>query len=298
MAARPLSTARRTMPSASGASNMRGKMVTKSTASIQELRNRDHQTPAFQIHLTEEAGTRGQRDLARAPPHHQHRGFPAGLQDLGHPTQRPTRAVLDDLEGLQLMMVVGPLGQRWQLGLGDAQLGAAQGLRLVDAVDPLQLQDHAALVGPAGGDLHRPGSPAQLYQLRLAQRGEPIGAIGENLGQDLTLAPLGTHDAADGHPVVWGTPRGHPRISTSASWPRRRATASITVLKAWAVRPLRPITRPRSAGATCRAKRTVSPSTCSVTTTREGSSTNPCARASSRTFTGPASPPQIGTTHV
>src|SRR5512147_13656 len=134
MDTRPRSVARRTIPSSSGATTIRGKMVTISTLSIDQLRFDRHYPPALEVHFPHELLGQWDESLAGLPPHDENGHAGAGLQDLLGATQDALRRALDP-QAQDLVMVVRPLGQGFQVFVRDADVEAAERFRLVDGVD-------------------------------------------------------------------------------------------------------------------------------------------------------------------
>src|SRR5438105_1188432 len=177
IAASPASTARPTMPSATGAWTMAGKMVTTSILSIGQLRLHGHDPATLQVDLADEGVRHGDEQLSLRATHHEHRGLAPRHQDVGGRAQRPPLGILH-LEPLELVVVVRPGRQDVELVLADAQLRPTVALGLVDRVHALELQHHPPLVRPAGGDGHRARAAARRGHVDPPQGREAMGPIG------------------------------------------------------------------------------------------------------------------------
>src|SRR5262245_44531077 len=198
MSTRAPSRARFTIPSARVPSTRPGKMVRMSIR-IDQLRRTPHQHTTSEVHLFDERFCQRDQDLpAGLSPHDEHGRLAAGLPDALHDPQR-TAVLVADPEPDELVVVVGAGGEGRDLVLGYAELEAAVALGRRDAVDAFELQDEAALVGPARCDLHLARSSARSANVRAEQGLDALRAVRERLDQHLALAALWFHHAADRH---------------------------------------------------------------------------------------------------
>ena len=163
-------------------------------------------------------------------------------------------AVADDVEADELVVVPGVVFGRILFGPGRPRGSPREPLgggAVVDALEegdgvavhPAELAHRQALAVPRRGLGH-------LERERRAGHEAALGVVGVELELDGALQAVRLDEAADPQLRSWCVGHVSRRVATSTRTRRPSASAVMSVRRALAVRPPRPITRPRSSGCT------------------------------------------------
>ena len=168
-------------------------------------------------------------------------------------------AVADDVEADELVVVPGVVLGRLVVGVlidPEDRLDEALGGRaVVDAVEEADgVAVHPAELAHRRGACRATASDSGTCSVNVGARHEaPLGVVGVQLELDGALEAVRLDEAADPQLRLPGRACVRPRQSSVATSTRTRvpsASAVMSVRSAFAVRPPRPMTRPRSSGCT------------------------------------------------